>query len=166
THDLILILNRDFVIVGVSDAFCGHFEVTRKEVLGKSIYDLENGEWNIPGISKLLEDFLRFKSPLKNIQVSHDFSKIGKRVMLINAKRFDSTKDIVLSIEDITIKKAIDRKLSRYNKEIEKGAQKRTRELEVRIDELERLNKIMTGREMKMIELKKELIDLKSSNLT
>jgi|CXWL01.1.fsa_nt_gi HAMP domain-containing protein len=44
---------------------------------------------------------------------------------------------------------------------LEETVTDKTKELETKLDELERLNKLMVGRELKMIELKKEITDLK-----
>ena len=58
----------------------------------------------------------------------------------------------------------IEANLANYTKDLEKGIADKTEELNARINELTKLNKIMVGRELKMIELKKEIVDLKNEN--
>ena len=49
-----------------------------------------------------------------------------------------------------------------FEKTLEEKIQEKTRQLHEKIEELERMNKLMVGRELKMMELKKELAALKS----
>jgi HAMP domain-containing protein len=51
--------------------------------------------------------------------------------------------------------------LEELKNNLEKTVEQRTSELNQKINELEQMNKLMVGRELKMIELKKELDDLK-----
>ncbi|HTY40187.1 MAG TPA: hypothetical protein VMC43_03820, partial [Candidatus Paceibacterota bacterium] len=48
-----------------------------------------------------------------------------------------------------------------YNKTLEAQVAERTEKLRAQNDELTRLNRLMTGREVKMVELKKEIKNLK-----
>lgn len=64
----------------------------------------------------------------------------------------------------INLKKAIAINLANYNKELEQGEADRTEELRIRIDELEKLNQAMVGRELRMVDLKQENSDLKDAN--
>jgi hypothetical protein len=66
-----------------------------------------------------------------------------------------------LAIEDITLKRAIEIKLANYTKALEKGIAEKTEDLKARIEELSKLNSLMVGRELKMIELKEENVALK-----
>jgi len=77
--------------------------------------------------------------------------------MLLNARQLDDTKQILLAIEDITLKREIELKLANYTKDLEKGVAEKTDELKVRIDELTKLNNIMVGRELRIIGLKEEV---------
>ena len=82
--------------------------------------------------------------------------------MLLNASQIDSVQLIILAIEDISGKKILEEKLTDYTKELEVKVANRTAELELRVKELERINKMMIGREIKMIQLKTEIKKLKN----
>jgi nitrogen fixation/metabolism regulation signal transduction histidine kinase len=56
--------------------------------------------------------------------------------------------------------------LKEYNKTLEKQVEDRTNELNSKVTEFERVNKLMIGRELKMVELKKEIEKLKKTSVT
>jgi chemotaxis protein methyltransferase CheR len=123
--------------------------------------DLGNGQWNIPKLRILLEDILPKNTFFEDFKVEHDFPLIGKKIMILNARRIYTVGDtkpiILLAMEDITKQKQLEDQLRTYAKALTVKVDKRTEELEGRVNELERMNKIMIGRELKMIELKAEL---------
>jgi len=83
--------------------------------------------------------------------------------MLLNARQIDADQLIILAIEDITARKSLEEQLAEHTRSLETIVAERTKELAGRVQELERINKVMVGREMKMIELKKEIDNLKKS---
>ncbi len=84
------------------------------------IYDLGNGQWDIPKLKELLETILPEKTSFENYEVEHYFSTIGKRIMLLNARQiktaFGKEKIILLAIEDITERRLAEKKLSEKNR--------------------------------------------------
>jgi flagellar hook-associated protein FlgK len=54
--------------------------------------------------------------------------------------------------------------LEEYSKTLEQKVEQRTGELNSKLEELERMNKLMIGRELKMVEMKKEIEALKQSS--
>lgn len=156
-----LILDSNLKVVGANESFYKNFKVTKKETDNKLIYELGNGQWNIPQLKDLLENILPSKGVFNDFEVTHEFPDIGLKIMLLNARQLDSTKQILLAIEDITLKKSIEIKLANYTKDLEVSVKDKTKELEVRIDELTRLTNLMVGRELRIIELKKEVAEFK-----
>ena len=142
------------------------FQVTPVQTENKFIYELGNGQWNIPELKRLLENILPERKDVRNYEVKHNFQTIGDKTIELNARQIDSVQLIILAMEDITEKRTLETKLSEYTKVLEIKVAERTKELADRIKELERINKIIVGREMKMIELKKELEKLKKSRLS
>ena len=80
--------------------------------MGQLIYDLGNKQWNIPKLRELLETILPQKTTFDNYEVEHEFSTIGRRIMLLNARQIQrvSGKEriILLAIEDITERKRLE----------------------------------------------------------
>lgn len=155
-----LILDFDLRVIGANPIFYKSFQVTKKQTKNQLIYDLGNGQWDIPELRKLLEDILPRKKVFNDFEVAHNFPKIGLKIMLLNARKLNSTRQILLAIEDITLRRTVEKKLASYTKNLKKGVTVKTAELKARMDELEKLNRLMVGRELKMVELKKKIREL------
>ena len=107
----LIILDANLKVVLVSDSFCRIFMVKPEEAIGCFIYELGNRQWDIPKLRELLEDILPKTTSFDNFEVAHDFPSIGKRIMVVNARRIyletNRKKLILLAIEDITEPKNI-----------------------------------------------------------
>jgi PAS domain S-box-containing protein len=116
-------LDQDLRVVSVSRSFYEFFKVKPEETLGQLIYDLGNKQWNIPKLRELLETILPQKTTFDNYEVEHDFSTIGRRIMLLNARQIERVlgkeRIILLAIEDITERKEIEAGLEKTRKELE-----------------------------------------------
>jgi len=102
----LIVLDQDLRVVTASRSFYEFFKVKPEETVGQLIYDLGNKQWDIPKLRELLEDILPQKATFDDYEVEHDFLGIGRRTMLLNARRIPSPpekpKVILLAIEDIT----------------------------------------------------------------
>ena len=155
-----LILDPNLNVLLANSIFYQDFHVTKEETEGKPLYQLGNGQWNIPKLKGLLEEILPKKKVIKNYEVSHVFETIGQKIILLNARQIDSVQLIILAMEDVTARKNLEIQLSEYTRGLEVKVAERTTELANRVKELETLNKTMIGRELKMVELKKEVESL------
>ena len=151
-----LILDSDLRVISANPVFYSDFQVSPEQTENILLYELGNGQWNIPKLKNLLEEILPDKKVVKNYQVTHVFESIGKKTIVLNARQIDTVQLIVLAMEDITKKSNLEQKLTEYTSGLEVQIAQRTRELSGRVKELEELNKTMVGRELKMVELKKE----------
>src|SRR3990172_8623055 len=119
----LIALDQDLRVVTASRSFYEVFKVTPKETVGQLIYDLGNKQWNIPKLQELLEDILPQKTTFDNYEVEHEFSTIGRRVMLLNARQIQRVlgkeRIILLAIEDITERREIEKGLEKARKELE-----------------------------------------------
>ena len=104
----LLVPDADLRVRTANRAFYDLFEVQPSETEGRSIFDLGNGQWNIPEFRRLLEDVLPGSQAVENFQVTHHFERIGRRVMQLNARRLiglggpNLRPSILLSVEDVT----------------------------------------------------------------
>ncbi len=106
TSQPFMVLDADFYVAHVNPAFLEAFQLTNSETQGKSLFVLGNRQWDIPGLRQLLGEILPQQRVVVGYRVDHDFEGIGKRSMLINARRIageEQRSDIVLlAIDDIT----------------------------------------------------------------
>lgn len=97
-----LVLNSELRVLRANKAFFRKFQTSAAEAEGVLVYDLGNGEWNVPGLRRLLEDVLPDNHVFDDYRVEHTFKHIGPRVMLLNARRVNNNQFILLAFEDIT----------------------------------------------------------------
>jgi PAS domain S-box-containing protein len=119
----LIALDQDLRVVTVSRSFYDFFKVKPEETVGQLIYDLGNKQWDIPKLRELLETILPQKAAFDNYEVEHDFTGVGRRIMLLNARQIQRVwgkeRIILLAIEDITERKAIEAGLETTRKELE-----------------------------------------------
>lgn len=100
----LLVLDAEFRVVSVNEAFYETFQVSEKDTEGRRIYELGNHQWDIPRLRGLLE-VLPKERAVRNYDVEHVFDTIGWRTMRLNAdlmKRTGRPDLILVSIEDVT----------------------------------------------------------------
>ena len=118
----LIVLDQNLRVVTVGRSFYDFFKVNPEETVGQLIYDLGNKQWDIPKLRELLEDILPKKVSFDNYEVEHNFSTIGRRIMLLNARQIQraSGKEriILLAIEDITERREIENGLEKAHEEL------------------------------------------------
>jgi chemotaxis protein methyltransferase CheR len=109
----LLVLDRDLRVVAASRAFGTTFMLDIDGILGKPLYELGDGEWNIASLRLLLGQIIPEQGAMENYEVEHDFRSVGRRTMLLNAREVfyegGSQGNIFLSIEDVTGKRLLER---------------------------------------------------------
>jgi two-component system cell cycle sensor histidine kinase PleC len=115
----LLVLDSDLKVISASRSFYRVFKVKPDETMGQLIYDLGNNQWDIPKLRELLETILPEKTSFDNYEVEHDFSTIGRRTMLLDARQIEremgKERIILLAIEDITDRKKTEAGLEKAN---------------------------------------------------
>ncbi len=108
TREGLIILDADLRVVSANRSFYRTFALKAQDTVGKFLYELGKQQWDIPELRQLLEKILPEKSEMDDFKVEHEFEGIGKRKMILNARRLESEIDstrILLAIEDITGRK-------------------------------------------------------------
>jgi chemotaxis protein methyltransferase CheR len=102
----LIVLDQDLWVVAASRSFYLTFKVNADDTQGKLLYDLGDGQWDIPKLRLLLGKIVPEQGATENYEVEHDFPSIGQRTMLLNARKVfhekGSHSTILLGIEDIT----------------------------------------------------------------
>jgi len=120
-RESLVVLDKDLRIVSANHSFYRTFQVTPEDTESCLIYELENNRWNIPALQNLLEKVLQENTHFKDFEMVHDFPEIGRKTMLLNARRITKDKKglILLAIEDITERKLADEALNKYRNHLE-----------------------------------------------
>ncbi len=113
-RESLIVLDPNHLVLSVNEHFLRTFKVSSTDTEGKVLYELGNGQWNIPKLSELLDHVLPTNNPVVDFEVEHDFPHIGKKIMLLNAYRIELEGDykdrILIAIEDITERREIERR--------------------------------------------------------
>ena len=157
-----IILDPDMRVISANPVFYQCFQVKRAQTEKILLYELGNGQWNIPELKGLLKKILPEKKVVKDYVVTHVFEGIGKKTIQLNARQIDSVQLIILAMEDVTVRMKLEEQLAQTVKNLELKVAEQTRELTDRVKELENTNASMVGREVKMVQLKKEIESLKN----
>jgi len=102
----LIVLDDALKVVTASRSFYQSFQVSTEETVGRPIYELGDGQWDIPDLRNLLEAVLPHNQAFENYQVEHDFPTIGYRKILLNARSIigqtGEPRLILLAMEDVT----------------------------------------------------------------
>ena len=83
----LLVLDGELSVVSASRSFYQTFQVSPSETVGRPIYELGNGQWDIPALRELLEKILPSDQSFEDYAVDSEFPVIGRRRLLLNARR-------------------------------------------------------------------------------
>ena len=101
-----LVLDHELRVKTANRSFYDSFHVTKEETEGRFVYDLGDGQWDIPAVRKLLDEVLSRKQSIHDFEVEHSFPAIGRRTMLLNARPFPPASKhpelILLAVEDVS----------------------------------------------------------------
>lgn len=104
----LLMLDTTLRVRSANRAFYQTFHVSAEETENRLIYELGNGQWDIPALRTLLEDVIPTSSVFNDFELEHTFPIIGRRVMLLNARKLRAGHHgelLVLAMEDVTARK-------------------------------------------------------------
>lgn len=143
----VLILDKDLRVMVANESFYRTFQVDPKDTENKVVYELGNGQWNIPALRKLLEDILPKNTFFRGFEVSHEFPFIGRKVMILNARQIHvhesvatefSAPIILLAMEDVSEMMVVAETLAGHANHLESKLMERTGKLEKYIERLEK----------------------------
>jgi two-component system CheB/CheR fusion protein len=100
----LVVLDYGFRVVSASRSFYTTFLATPETTVGHSLFELGNGQWDIPRLRELLETVLPGDTSFEGVEVDHVFPGIGRRKMILNGRRVQNEKGepqfILLAIEN------------------------------------------------------------------
>ncbi len=108
----LLILSPDLKVVRANRSFYQTFKLKPEKTEGAMLFELNNGQWNIPMLHRLFGEIQKNQTSFDNFEIQHDFNVVGKRSMLVNARPILSpngkTQLILMAIEDVTDRKHVE----------------------------------------------------------
>jgi two-component sensor histidine kinase len=133
----LLVLDKDLRVLAASRSFYSTFQVVPSTTQDQLIYELGDGQWDIPELRLLLERIVPEHGVMDDYEVERQFPELGKRTMLLNAREVfyegNSHTTLLLGIEDVTARRALERE----REELLRKQQALLREKDVLLEELE-----------------------------
>ena len=109
----LLVLDSDLTIRFANRSFCDTFAVTPKDAVGRKLYEVDGGQWEIPELRIALETIISGGKSIEAFEVDRFFRSIGQRVMVLNARNVyrpgNKTQQILVAIEDVTERVRLER---------------------------------------------------------
>ena len=166
----LLVLDAELCVLTASRAFYQIFGVSREDTTGRFLYDLGNGQWNIPALRKLIGEVLPAGKSFHDFEVAHEFPVLGRRVMLLNARKLwcqsNSSERVLLAIEDVTERKRIENEIQRSNEDLQSFAYVAAHDLRSPLNAALRVSQLLARRlEGKLEEEESSLLALSVENL-
>jgi two-component system, chemotaxis family, CheB/CheR fusion protein len=127
-HEPLLILTHDFRIKSANHSFYKNYLLTKEETIGKTLFDLQNKGWEIPGLRKELLKIQDDHEKLVELELSFNFPKAGMRTIRFNAQPVQKENKenlILLALDDITT-----------SKDLEKIAVKNTEDIKIILENI------------------------------
>src|SRR3981189_2929209 len=83
----LIVLARNLIITAANRAVYQTVRTSADETEGCNIYDLGNRQWDIPALRTLLESVTPHRASVEGFEVEHDFPTIGRRTIMVTARR-------------------------------------------------------------------------------
>ena len=107
----VLVLDQDLCVIAASRSFYSTFQVKPEDTQDKRLYELGDGQWNIPKLRLLLEDIIPAHGVMEDYEVEHEFPALGHRIIRLNARQVffkdGAGTTILLGMEDVTQRNAL-----------------------------------------------------------
>jgi two-component system CheB/CheR fusion protein len=104
-HEPLVVLDSDLKVISANKAFCTAFAPEHDSVVGRRLYNLGNGQWDIPALRKLMEEMLPADPAVNDYVIHAEFAETKFRKLKINARTINDTGEssfILLAINDIS----------------------------------------------------------------
>ncbi len=117
--ELVVVLDREMQVLHVNRAFSTTFQITDDRVMGRSIYQIDEGQWDVPEIRVLLNGALNATGLAAHIEIERQLNRVGRKSLRLTASRFaagsDQNEAVLLVISDVTEERALEEESRRQN---------------------------------------------------
>jgi two-component sensor histidine kinase len=102
----LLVVDQAGCVLTGNRGFFETFRVGRDDTVGRSLFALGNGQWDIPELRLLLHDIIPKSAAIIAYEVNAEFPTIGRRMMLVSARRLvhpdNNSTSILILFENVT----------------------------------------------------------------
>lgn len=102
----LLVVDQAGCVLTGNRGFFETFRVGRDDTVGRSLFALGAGQWDIPELRRLLSDIIPKSAAIIDYEVNADYPAIGRRTMLVSARRLihpdNNSTSILILFEDVT----------------------------------------------------------------
>jgi two-component system CheB/CheR fusion protein len=117
----LMVLNANLRVQTANRSFYDTFRLQPHETEGQSLYDLSGGAWSTPSLRRLLGQVLPANQAFDDCELEHDFPGLGRRAMVLNARRLEPGHLILLALEDITTRRQAEQSLQQSQEQLRHG---------------------------------------------
>jgi len=121
----LIVVDANFRVTQANRAFFRTFRVEPSETIGRTLFALGDGQWDVPVLRELLRDKLTIESAVTDVDVDHVFPGIGRKIMHLNARVVRQSdhlpRMILLAIEDVTDRRVTEWRLAEQRIELERS---------------------------------------------
>jgi chemotaxis protein methyltransferase CheR len=135
-----VVLDDTLHLLAGSRCFYDVFNEDPVTALGRSLFDLSGGQWDVPGLRRLLKAVVPHRAAVENFEFERDFAHLGKRTIQLNALPIrdegGDSRMVLLAIKDITERRITEQekqKLLEHTEELLEQQKTLLREMQHRI---------------------------------
>ena len=105
-RESLLVLDNDRRVITGNQRFYETFRTPAEKTEGRSLFELEDGQWDIAELRGLLDEIAAKDQAFEDYRVEHHFKSVGFKRLRLNARRLrgpnQGEERILLAIEDVT----------------------------------------------------------------
>jgi two-component sensor histidine kinase len=102
----LLLLDGRLTVIEASTSFCSEFHIDRAGLMGRSVFDMGDGEWDVPRLRSLLKATLSGGAPIDAYEMDVEGGRHGIRQVVLHAQKLDYAKlrqiRLLLAVSDVT----------------------------------------------------------------
>jgi nitrogen-specific signal transduction histidine kinase len=102
----LLVLDQGGCVLTANRGFFETFRVGRDDTVGRSLFALGGGQWDIPELRRLVSEIIPRSAAIVGYEVEGEFPTIGRRTMLVSARRLvhpdNNSTSILILFQDVT----------------------------------------------------------------
>jgi signal transduction histidine kinase len=121
----LLVLDAEYRITQANRAFFETFRVEPSTTLGRELFSLGDGQWNVGPLRAMLRDRVVREPRVHELDIDHVFPGIGRKLMLLNARLVTrgptAERAVLISIQDVTERRETERRLAVQHLELQRS---------------------------------------------